>query len=200
MTKIKFCGLRRSEDAQAANQTMPDYAGFVFAQGKRQVTEETAARLREILSPDILTVGVFVNHSTEAIARLAGRGIIQLVQLHGEESPAYIRQLRGVCPLPIIRALPVAEFLPPVPDGIDYPLYDTACAQRGGSGKPFRWELLAATQSRPYFLAGGLSCFNVENAVTTLRPYCVDVSSGIETDGWKDPEKMKRFAEIVRRC
>ncbi len=201
MTKIKICGLRREEDVTYVNECLPDYVGFVLAKGKRNVTKEKAAHLRELLAPSIVPVGVFVNEEIEVIARLVREGIIDAVQLHGDEDTAYIRQLRETIASPIIKAVRVAtpedvlgcEAIP-----ADYLLFDTRTqGEYGGSGRRFDWELIKNVK-RPYFLAGGITEENVCEAVNCLVPYAIDVSSGVETDGYKDKTKILNMLEKVR--
>lgn len=199
MTRVKICGLRREEDIEAANQCRPDYIGFVFAESRRRVEAARALELKKRLAPGIATVGVFVNEDVHFIAVLCKVGLIELVQLHGEEDIHYIAALKKQVSVPVIKAVPVAARLPKAPRGANYTLYDTASTQRGGTGRPFNWELLRTAVPLPYFLAGGLHCGNVEQAVQTLHPFAVDVSSGVETDGTKDADKMSRFVRLVRR-
>ena len=199
MPKIKFCGLRRMQDIEYANHCLPDYAGFVFAPSKRQITPDFAASLREKLDPRIQTVGVFVNQDPEEIVQLQQRGVIDVIQLHGAETEEYLQDLKTRCSAEIIRSVAVGEELPPYTAKADYLLFDSCSPQNGGSGKAFNWNLLKAVQDVHYFLAGGLHCGNLESALSALNPYCVDVSSGIETEGLKDFEKMIRFAQIARK-
>ena len=198
MTKIKICGLRREQDIRYANELMPDYIGFVFLKGKmRYVTFEEAARLRSLLDPAIPAVGVFVNEPAENVIRLLQAGTIQIAQLHGQEDEAYAEELRRAGDHCIIRAFAVRSredihraFAFPA----DYPLLDNG----KGTGETFDWSLFEK-QEKPFFLAGGLSPENVKEAVERFHPYAVDVSSGVETDGYKDYEKMKAFMDAVRR-
>lgn len=198
MTKIKICGLRREQDIRYANELMPDYIGFVFLKGKmRYVTFEEAARLRSLLDPAIPAVGVFVNEPAENVIRLLQAGTIQIAQLHGQEDEAYIEELRRAGDHCIIRAFAVRSsedihraFAFPA----DYPLLDNG----KGTGETFDWSLFHE-QEKPFFLAGGLSPENVKEAIERFHPYAVDVSSGVETDGFKDYEKMKAFMDAVRR-
>lgn len=199
MTKVKLCGLRRPQDIKAANRLRPDYIGFVFAPGRRRVSPAEAAALREKLADGITAVGVFVNAPLEEIAALCRDGIIDLVQLHGEEGKADIARIKDKTGAPVIKALPVGDMLPPMPAGADYLLYDTLGPVRGGTGQAFDWGLLRGYEGTPYFLAGGLGPENVAEAIGTLAPYAVDVSSGVETDGWKDPQKMAAFVQAARR-
>ena len=198
--KLKFCGLTREADICAANETRPDYIGFVFAESRRRVTDEQAARLRVQLAPGIQAVGVFVNDDPTHIAELANHGVIDLIQLHGGESAAYIRRLRTMTATPVIYAVRVGthEDIERVkPYSVEYFLLDTCTKDAyGGSGKTFDWSLIGAV-GKPYFLAGGL---NERNIIRAMRPgaYALDLSSGIETDGVKDAEKMRRVAALVK--
>lgn len=198
MTKIKICGLRREQDIRYANELMPDYIGFVFLKGKmRYVTFEEAAHLRSLLDPAIPAVGVFVNEPVENVIRLLQSGTIQIAQLHGQEDEAYAEELGRAGDHCIVRAFAVRSsedihraFAFPA----DYPLLDNG----KGTGETFDWSLFQE-QEKPFFLAGGLSPENVKEAIECFHPYAVDVSSGVETDGFKDYEKMKAFMDAVRR-
>ena len=198
MTGIKFCGLRREEDILTANELRPDYIGFVFAEkSRRAVTRETAARLRALLRVDIPAVGVFVDAQPETVAFLLEEGIINLAQLHGREDAEYIARLRDLSGKPIIQAFRIrssGDVKRAEKSSADYVLLDAGA----GDGKTFEWEL-AESVARPCFLAGGLTPENAGEAVERLHPFALDVSSGIETDGVKDPEKMRAFMRAVRR-
>ena len=198
--KLKFCGLTREADICAANETRPDYIGFVFAESRRRVTDEQAARLRVQLAPGIQAVGVFVNDYPTHIAELANHGVIDLIQLHGGESAAYIRRLRTMTATPVIYAVRVGthEDIERVkPYSVEYFLLDTCTKDAyGGSGKIFDWSLIGEVE-KPYFLAGGLNESNIPRAVQT-GAYALDLSSGIETDGVKDAAKMRRVAALIR--
>lgn len=198
MTKIKLCGLSRPQDIEATNQLRPDYIGFVFApQSRRYVSPRAAARLRRQLAPNIKAVGVFVQESPENAAALAAKGIIDLIQLHGNEPEDYIRRLRALTGAPIIKAFSMAgpqDVREAQASSADFILLDSGS---GGTGKAFDWELIREIK-RPYFLAGGLTVHSVAEAVKALSPYGVDVSSGIETDGKKDRQKMAAFVHAVR--
>ena len=197
MTKIKFCGLTGDCDIDAANELRPEYVGFVFApKSKRYVTPERAAELKSRLEAGIKAVGVFVNDDLYHVAELLNRGVIDIAQLHGSEDEEYIGQLRQLTDKPIIRAFRIktAEDIAEAEKcTADHVLLDSGA----GTGEVFDWKLIK-NMKRPYFLAGGLSPDNVENAVEQLTPYAVDVSSGIETDGVKDKVKMAAFAAAVR--
>ncbi|MBP5298956.1 MAG: phosphoribosylanthranilate isomerase [Lachnospiraceae bacterium] len=198
MTGIKLCGLKRECDIEAVNKLNPDFIGFVFAEkSKRYVTPEEAARLKAKLNKDIKAVGVFVNESPETVADLLNKGTIDIAQLHGSEDEEYILRLRSLTGKPLIKAIKVqseADIVAADKSGADYVLLDSGA----GTGMTFNWELIKGIK-RPYFLAGGLSPENVADAVRTLNPFAVDVSSGIETDGLKDESKMTDFVSIVRK-
>lgn len=197
MTKIKFCGLTGDCDLEAANELRPEYIGFVFApKSKRYVTPERAAELKRRLEAGIKAVGVFVNDTPCHVAELLETGIIDIAQLHGSEDEEYIGHLRQLTGKPIIRAFRIktAEDIKATERcTADHVLLDSGA----GTGEVFDWKLIK-NMKRPYFLAGGLSPDNVENAFEQLIPYAVDVSSGIETDGVKDKAKMAAFAAAVR--
>ena len=258
-TGIKICGMRRIEDIEAANACRPDYIGFILSPGfRRSVTPEAAEQLARRLAPGILKVGVFVNESVERVASAAG--FLDLIQLHGSEDNAYIRDLRGRLMTTndprgrmmqlhgsednaYIRDLrgrlmttndprgrmmtndPRGRLMTNDPRGrlliqafrircvddlktameseADYLLLDNGT----GTGEAFDWslisdaeELMCGEAARPWILAGGLGPDNVAEAVRRFRPYAVDLSSGAETDGWKDPEKMARCVQAVREA
>ena len=198
MTKIKLCGLSRPCDIETVNVLMPDYIGFVFApKSRRYVSYEKAAMLKRQLNPAIAAVGVFVDEAPETVARLLHRGVIDIVQLHGTEDEDYIKFLRTLTDKPIIKAFRMetrAELSKAESSSADAILLDSGA----GTGIPFDWTLIADVR-RPYFLAGGISPENAGAAVRALRPYAVDVSSGIETDGVKDKIKMAALVQTVRK-
>lgn len=197
MTKIKICGLSRPEDIQYANQCMPDYIGFVFAPSRRQIDRKTAEKLKSRLSPGILSVGVFVNEDIGVIAELCRSRVIDWVQLHGDEDEKYLNMLRNQIDNPVIKAVRVKETFVPPQMPADYFLFDTYSeTERGGSGKAFRWDLLNR-YTNPYFLAGGIHIDNVAAAMG-LHPFCLDVSSGVETNSGKDLDKMSAIIKKVR--
>ena len=199
MTKIKLCGLTRPEDIAAANALKPEYIGFVFApKSRRAVSREKAAELRAQLSPEIQTVGVFVNEAPETVARLLNEGLLDIAQLHGQEDAAYIARLRSLTPKPLWQAFRVedaASLAAAARSTADMVLLDSGA---GGTGTVFNWKLLQGFP-RPYILAGGLDADNAADAVSRLHPDVVDISSGIETAGRKDPAKMAAFVAAVRK-
>lgn len=199
MTKMKLCGLSRPCDIEAANRLQPDFIGFVFApKSRRYVSPETAAVLKAGLDAAIQAVGVFVNEKPENVAALLACGTIDIAQLHGQEDESYIASLRALTDRPIIKAFRIdtaADVEKANASSADFVLLDSGA---GGTGTVFNWQLLKGI-ARPYFLAGGLSPENAEDAVRTLKPWAVDVSSGIETDRLKDEKKMTAFAAAVKR-
>jgi phosphoribosylanthranilate isomerase len=198
MSRIKICGLSRIEDISAVNCALPDYVGFVFAPSRRQIDERTAAMLKERLDKLIKAVGVFVNQDIETVASLYQNGVIDLVQLHGDEDADYIARLKGQCGCSVIKAIGVADALPPLPENADYYLFDTLSSRRGGTGKVFDWNVLRNYSGPPYFLAGGLTIANIPDAIQTLAPFCIDVSSGAETDGKKDADKIYQIVSLMK--
>lgn len=196
MTKIKLCGLMHEEDAEAANQAHPDWVGLVFDEGRHFVSDEKAAAIRMALSPHIPAVGVFVRDDPDHIVTLVRAGIIQCVQLHGGESEYYIDQLKEKISVPIIRVVSVKtreDVLKAAHTEAEYLLLDHG---KGGTGKSFDWSMIPSI-TKPWFMAGGIGLLNIRKALS-YHPYAVDISSGVETDGHKDPIKMKQLVEIVR--
>ncbi len=197
MTKIKLCGLSSVSDIEAANAIKPEYIGFVFAEkSKRYVSKAQAAVLKSKLDADIKAVGVFLDNDIDTVASMIELGIIDIVQLHGSEDEEYIAKLRTVTDKPIIKAFVIRsqeDVKRAERTSADFVLLDGG----KGDGKTFDHGLLKSIK-RPYFLAGGLNPGNVREAIKKLQPYAVDVSSGVETDGVKDKEKMAAFAAEVR--
>lgn len=196
MSRIKLCGMSRPEDIAAVNELKPDYIGFVIWEpSKRYVSGKEAGELKKMLDPGIKAVGVFVNEIPENVAELANTDVIDLIQLHGDEDDDYISRLRKLTAKPLIQAIRIVskdDIIRAEKSPADHILLDSG----KGGGKTIDWEL-AALISRPYFLAGGLNTENVSEAVKKLHPYAVDVSSGIETDGHKDPVRMREFITAV---
>lgn len=201
MSKIKICGLKRMEDIQAVNKVNPDYAGFVFAPSKRQIDAELASELKAALNPGIKTVGVFVNADREFIFSLCKKKTIDIIQLHGDEGNEEVLKLKEQTSNTIIQVVRVAseEDIKKAKDLIcDYLLFDTYTrGAYGGAGITFPWEYLKDIE-KPYFLAGGIGKDNVVEAMKQCQPFCIDVSSGVETDGYKDEMKIKEIVKLVR--
>lgn len=198
MTAIKMCGLSRECDIKAVNQIKPEYIGFVFfGKSRRYISPEKALELKQLLDKNIKAVGVFVDESVEKVAELLESGVIDVAQLHGHETEEYIYHLREMTKKPVIQAFRIHshdDAEKAVKSTADMILLDAGA----GDGTVFDWSLIKNIQ-RPYFLAGGLDCENIAEAVRTIKPYAVDVSSGIETDGLKDIKKMTVFAMAVRK-
>ena len=198
MTKIKMCGLTRMCDIEAVNLIKPEYIGFVFfKKSRRYITPEQASELKAKLSPEIKAVGVFIGESAENVSALLESGVIDIAQLHGDENDEYIRTLRKMTDKPIIQAFRIGS--PEDAEKAENSRADMILLDAGaGDGRVFDWSLIKNIQ-RPYFLAGGLDCENAGEAVRRLRPFALDVSSGLETDGSKDINKMYAFAQAVRK-
>jgi phosphoribosylanthranilate isomerase len=201
MTKIKICGITEPREIEYANELMPDFIGFVFAPSKRQVSQEAAAFLKSGLCKEIKSVGVFVNQDIQTIAALCSQKVIDIVQLHGDEDAVYLYALQQAVKNPIIRAVRVqseADIQNVLFTKADYILFDTyKKGSAGGTGEAFNWHLAAAFP-RSFFLAGGLCQENLKEAIRTCNPFCADISSGAETNGKKDRQKMQSLIEIVR--
>lgn len=197
--KIKLCGLTRPCDIEAVNELQPDYIGFVFAKkSRRYVSPEKAEELKAMLAPGIQAVGVFVNEEPEQIVSLLEAGTIDVAQLHGQEGEREIRRLRELTDHPLIQAFRIdteQDVERANASTADYVLLDSGA---GGTGTVFDWDLLQAIR-RPYFLAGGLDTENLGTVKAKLNPYGIDVSSGIDTDGYKDKEKMTAFVAAARK-
>lgn len=202
--KIKICGLMRSKDIEYVNEFMPDYIGFVFAKSKRQIDFDTAKRLKEKLDKSIKTVGVFVDEDIETIAQIVNEGVIEFVQLHGSEDESYILNLRQKLKsdIAIIKAVRdnslnnnilKDNLLNKISTNADFILLDSGA----GSGEVFDWDRKIVC-NKPVFLAGGLNEYNVSEAIKKIQPFAVDVSSGVETAGFKDIEKIRSFIKKVK--
>ena len=203
MTKIKICGLTRTEDIEMVNEFLPDYIGFVFAKSRRQVSAEQAKELKNKLRPAIKAVGVFVNEKPENIAEIANQGIIDLIQIHGDEDAAYCAQLRKLTQAPIIKVVRVEreDDLAGIEEfDCDYYLFDTLSSKEyGGTGKAFDHSILYNKEiKKPFFVAGGLNQDNVAAVIEVIKPFGVDTSGGVETDGIKDVNKIKEFTKQGR--
>ncbi|MCL2808949.1 MAG: phosphoribosylanthranilate isomerase [Treponema sp.] len=203
---IKICGLFRDEDINYVNEIRPDYAGFVFAASSRQVSPVLAQYLRFRLANEVIPVGVFVNAPIAQIVELYRNNIISIAQLHGKEDESYIKQLKKLSEVSIrqtkIPAIKVIKTLFPgsdswlknVPDNADYYMVDSGA----GSGKTFNWDKLKSIKfSKPWFLAGGINTENIEKAIK-YKPFAIDVSSGAETDGIKDRQKILELVTAVK--
>lgn len=187
MVKVKICGLRRDEDIDYVNELKPDYIGFILSKGyRRSIDIDTARRLKKRLDPSIKAVGVFVNEDLNYIEQY---DFIDLVQLHGTESADYCRMID----MPVIKVFKPDSFDKVNEYVCEYYLFDSGT----GTGKTFDWSLIPDVD-HPFFLAGGLNEDNLKEAIETIKPYGIDLSSAVETDGYKDYDKIKRILEIVR--
>ena len=189
MTKVKICGLSTVEAVETAVLAGADYIGFVFAASKRQVSLEQAQELAKRVTGKTKIVGVFVSPSLEDLEQAIGQVPLDMVQIHG----TFDEVLIPLISVPVIRAIQLSDQEAQVSSQADYLLFDAPVA---GSGQTFDWDLLKDQKiQQDFFIAGGLTVDNVRQARETFQPYAVDVSSGVETDGRKDIEKIKAFIE-----
>lgn len=197
--EIKICGIRRAEDIEIINKYRPEYIGFIFADTRRYVSPEFAGKLRQKLNGDTKAVGVFVNAPLKTVRETVKTAGLDVVQLHGDEDSEYIASLSGVCE--IWKAIRVrdGEYIPDVL-GVSRILLDKYVSREyGGTGETFDWSRVGTIKTdKPLVLAGGLTRKNVRRGIEIFRPVCVDVSSAVETDGFKDEIKIKEFIETVR--
>ena len=215
--KVKMCGISKVETIPAVVEAKPDYMGLVFASSKRQVTVDQAKTLVEELhkqytkrynngaeqsnDDEIKTVGVFVNETLENLVSIAKEANLDAVQLHGDEDEAFIQSLKERTNVEVWKAVQIrsaADAEAWIDSSADMLLFDAYHKdERGGTGEVFDWTSLDEFE-RPFMLAGGIDGTNVARAIRTVRPYGIDISSGIETNGVKDDEKIKAFTNIVR--
>ena len=215
--KVKMCGISKVETIPAVVEAKPDYMGLVFAPSKRQVTVDQAKILVEELhrgyakkygsdtehdkNDTIKTVGVFVNETVDNLVTIANEANLDAVQLHGDEDETFIQSLKERTNVEVWKAVQIrsaADVEEWIDSSADMLLFDAYHKhERGGTGEVFDWSSLDAFE-RPFMLAGGIDSTNVARAIRTVRPYGIDISSGIETNGLKDDEKMKAFTNIVR--
>ena len=192
MTKVKICGLSTKEAVKTTVSAGADYIGFVFAPSKRQVTLEQAIELAKFIPSHIQKVGVFVSPSRAELLEAVDKVGLDFVQVHGQVVDKLFENL----PCGSIQAVQVDENGHVPNSQADYLLFDAPVA---GSGQTFDWgQLDTAELSQPFFIAGGLNEDNVEEAIQHFSPFAVDVSSGVETEGQKDHEKIRRFIERVK--
>ena len=200
MTLVKICGLQEVEHVRVAVEAGADAIGFVFAKSRRQLTLSQAQRLAVAVPQNVLKVGVFVNETIENIEKYAKEVPLNYVQLHGDESIEYVNSIS----VPVIKAFSISsneDVQNALTYDVDLYLFDTPSVEfRGGSGKTFDWGVLDSENipKNKVILAGGLKAENVRHAIQTVRPYMVDVSSGVETDQRKDESKIRAFIRAVR--
>lgn len=199
-TKIKICGLKCPEDIAYVNEAKPDYCGFIieFPKSSRNVTGDQVRILIAELDKNIIPVGVFVNAAPERVEELLLDGTIRIAQLHGQEDDDYIRRIQKNTGSQVIKAFSVKvaqDIELALKSPADYILLDQG---GGGTGQTFDWSLIPEIK-RPFFLAGGLGADNLEQAVDMIRPYAVDLSSSVETDGVKDRSKILEAVSLVHK-
>ena len=196
-TELKICGLSRLEDVIAVNRFGADYAGFVFfKKSKRYIDPYKAGELIELLRSDIKSVGVFLDEPLDSVISAARISGVEMIQLHGHESEEYVEYVKRTLERPVIKAFKADEegaLERALNTSADYILIDSGA----GTGKKFDWSILKDF-GRDYFLAGGLDPESVGEAISMLEPFAVDVSSGVETDGVKDTEKIEKFINAVK--
>lgn len=190
MTKIKICGLMTVDDIQAVNEAKPDLAGFIFAQGRHQISLEQALKMRKSLDPSIKSVGVFVNAPIEEMLTIYDSGAISMIQLHGQEDETTVQTLQAHN-IPIINVFKPNVSQPKT--SAEYVMLDSG----SGNGKLVDWKKLQLKNNRPLIIAGALDFSNVQAAIKITDPVYVDLSRGVETNGVKDPKKIKQIVKLV---
>ena len=197
-TKVKICGISRDVDTEYLNTSLPDYTGFIinYPKSRRNITPQRAKELSKQLDPRIITVGVFVDNDLYEIAELANCGVIDVIQLHGNESEEYISHLRSETGAEISKSFIVkteADIIAAQKSSADKVLLDGGL----GCGVSFDHSLISNI-GREYILAGGLNISNIETSLKTIDPWAVDISSVVETDGVKDGKKISEIVSFVR--
>lgn len=198
-TKIKICGLKRIEDVISVNVAEPDYCGFIFnvSGSRRSIGAEQLNILVDMLNPEIVPIGVFVNEKTDVILRIVRESGIRMVQLHGQENGEIIHTIQSKAQVPVIKAVSVRskeDVRSAVLSPADYLLFD--CGE-GGTGQTFDWNLLENIP-RPYFMAGGIGTHNMEEVLRRFSPFALDVNSSVETDRKKDGKKILAAVRMLR--
>ncbi len=206
MVKIKICGLKRQEDIEYANELLPDYIGFVFAKSRRQVDLKLAQTLGNMLGKGIKKVGVFVNEDIEQVKEIAKNANLDVLQFHGDEDQVYLSNFKGFT---IWKSKSIEISMKTAEQNImekinSYPIEGVVLdssinGSTGGTGQSFNWNLIPRFNiEKKLILAGGLSIDNVRNAIEIVKPYAVDISSGVEINNVKNFNKIKKFIEKVR--
>jgi len=187
--KLKICGLKTLHDVECVNKAEVDYAGFVFASHRQQISVKTARTLKSALNPRIKAVGVFVDEPYDFIKSIVDEGIIDLVQYHGDSEYKV--------PCPAIKAFRMRTLADIKPTGCEFVLFDSfRRGTRGSTGGMFNWRLIEGYCEKPFFLAGGIDISNIRRAME-LNPYCIDISSGVEENGEKS---LKMTQEVAYEC
>jgi phosphoribosylanthranilate isomerase len=198
--KVKICGIQDEKIALQALEYGADYLGFIFAKSKRQVSIETVRKIVEKLPSETVTVGVFVNEKVEIVNEIINKCNLKMVQFHGEETVEYCSSFS----IPVIKAFQIhsnEDIKRAIEFNVDYLLFDSPAGPmyRGGNGITFDWGLIENLGNKDnVILAGGLNSKNIENAIKIARPQIVDISSGVETNGVKDPSKIKTFIKKAK--
>lgn len=200
MTKLKICGLTCEEDIAAVNEVKPDFAGFIIEvpSSRRNLSAEQVKVLAKGLDKEILPVGVFVDARPELPISLLRDGSLWAAQLHGNEDEEYIEKIQNMTGKPVIKAFSIKtpeDVQRALRSPADYILLDQGT---GGTGEPFDWSLVPPVR-RPFFLAGGIGFENLREAISTLHPWAVDLSSSLETNGKKDPVKIRQIVRMLKQ-
>lgn len=200
MTKLKICGLTCEEDIAAVNEVKPDFAGFIIEvpYSRRNLSAEQVKVLVKGLDKEILPVGVFVDARPELPISLLRDGSLWAAQLHGNEDEEYIEKIQNMTGKPVIKAFSIKtpeDVQRALRSPADYILLDQGT---GGTGEPFDWSLVPPVR-RPFFLAGGIGFENLREAISTLHPWAVDLSSSLETNGKKDPVKIRQIVRMLKQ-
>lgn len=193
--KVKICGIKTTDEAKIMNEYLPDFIGFVFAKSKREISFENAKKIKETLNPKIKTVGVFVDKNINEILKY--KSIIDFAQLHGDYNEEDIQSLKKE-EIKVIKVIKVQKKEYNINTKADFVLFDTySKKEAGGTNKTFDWNIKIKTNV-PYFIAGGLNKENLPDMIEKLHPYGADISSGVETDGYKTKEKVSIIMNIIR--
>ena len=200
MAKLKICGLTCEEDIAAVNEVKPDFAGFIIEvpSSRRNLSAEQVKVLVKGLDKEILPVGVFVDARPELPISLLRDGSLWAAQLHGNEDEEYIEKIQNMTGKPVIKAFSIKtpeDVQRALRSPADYILLDQGT---GGTGEPFDWSLVPPVR-RPFFLAGGIGFENLREAISTLHPWAVDLSSSLETNGKKDPVKIRQIVRMLKQ-
>lgn len=196
--KIKICGIKNENEAKIINECMPDIAGFVFASGKRQIDINKAKNLKKIINPEIETAGIFVEQNEDEILKIYNEKVIDIIQLHGDYDERTIKNLKEKTGAKIIKVIRVKEDFYKIKTLADFILFDAYSKDKyGGLNKTFDWNIKIISNV-PYFVAGGINENNIVEMVKKLTPYGVDISSGVEVDGFKTKEKVFNIIKIIK--
>ena len=196
--KIKICGIKNENEAKIINECMPDIAGFVFASGKRQIDINKAKNLKKIINQEIETAGIFVEQNEDEILKIYNEKVIDIIQLHGDYDERTIKNLKEKTDAKIIKVIRVKEDFYKIKTLADFILFDAYSKDKyGGLNKTFDWNIKIISNV-PYFVAGGINENNIVEMVKKLTPYGVDISSGVEVDGFKTKEKVFNIIKIIK--